>query len=76
MSGSPKCSGARAATAWCDHAAAERAKQALEALVRSGPVMVQPLGVDPYGRTLARVTVNGRDAGEYLIGLGLARRWR
>lgn len=28
-----------------------------------------------YSRTLATVTVNGRDAGEYLIGVGLARAW-
>jgi endonuclease YncB( thermonuclease family) len=76
MPGSPKCKGARAASAWCDYAAAERAKQALEALVRSGPVVIQPTGIDRYSRTLARVTVNGKDAAEHLMGLGLARRWR
>lgn len=76
MPGSPKCGGRRAASAWCDFAAAQQAKEALQRLVGSGRVMVQPLGVDPYGRTLARVTVNGQDAGEYLLGLGLAKRWR
>ena len=28
-----------------------------------------------YSRTLAIMSANGRDAGEYLIGLGLARAW-
>jgi endonuclease YncB( thermonuclease family) len=30
---------------------------------------------DPYGRTLARLTANGRDVGEILITEGLATRW-
>lgn len=76
MPGSPKCGDRPAASAWCDYAAGQQAKEALQKLVGSGRVMVQPLGVDPYGRTLARVTVNGLDAGEHLISLGLARRWR
>ena len=34
------------------------------------------LGTDPYGRTLATVSVNGVDAGDYLVAQGLARPWR
>jgi len=34
------------------------------------------LGTDTYGRTLATVSVNGVDAGDYLIAQGLARPWR
>jgi micrococcal nuclease len=37
---------------------------------------VERIGTDAYGRTLAYVTVNGQDAGEYLMGRGLARRWQ
>lgn len=62
--------------AWCDYALGARSAAALRAFLSRGPVMVQRVGVDPYGRTLARVTVNGQDAGRYLIRLGLARRWR
>ena len=43
--------------------------------VLRGRVEVQALGHDRYGRTLARVSVGGRDAGDQLIRLGLARRW-
>ncbi len=32
-------------------------------------------GVDRYGRTLARITVDGRDLGEALIAAGHARTW-
>lgn len=38
--------------------------------------MIERLGTDPYGRTLATVSVNGMDAGDYLISQGLARPWR
>lgn len=31
---------------------------------------------DQYGRTIARVYVDGRDLGQMLIEAGLARRWR
>lgn len=62
--------------AWCDYALAARSAAALRAFLAHGPVMVERVGIDPYGRTLARVSVNGEDAGRYLIKLGLARRWR
>ena len=60
---------------WCDHAAAVRSRDALARFVRSGPVRIERAGIDRYGRTLARLSVNGRDAGAYLVGLGLAREW-
>lgn len=45
-------------------------------MIASGPVQIDRHGVDRYGRTLARLTVNGRDAGAYLVRIGLARWWR
>lgn len=77
LEGSSRCN--RPATGknppWCDHAAAERSRDALSRFVARGAPVVARCGVDRYGRTLARVTVNGRDAGAYLVGLGLARWW-
>ena len=74
LPGSPKCESGR--NGWCDHRLAYQARDALSALFRSGRVGIERAGTDRYGRTLARVTVNGQDAGEYLISLGLARPWR
>lgn len=71
---SPKC--ARGRTGWCDHQKGYQARDALTAFVGSGRVTVKRAGADRFGRTLARVSVNGRDAGEYLVSLGLARPWR
>ncbi len=76
LPGSPKCEGRRSPYADCEYAKGWRARDALQAFLATGPVRVQRLGPDRYGRTLATVTVNGRDAGEYLVRLGLARRWR
>jgi len=53
-----------------------RAKNAVEAFLSKGRVTLERIGTDKYGRTLARVSVNGQDAGAYLVGLGLARWWR
>ncbi len=61
---------------WCDFKKGERARVALTRLIASGTVRLDRRGQDVYRRTLARVTVNGRDAGEWLIGQGLARPWR
>ena len=47
----------------------------MRAFVASGTVMIHKERLDRYGRTLATVTANGRDAGEHLIVLGLARVW-
>lgn len=76
MPDSPKCKDARRKYAWCDFQLAYDARDALSALLSRGEVQIRRLGTDPYGRTLARVTVNGIDAGEYLVSKGLARRWR
>lgn len=38
--------------------------------------MIRRNGSDRYGRTLASLSVNGRDAGSYLVGRGLAKPWR
>ena len=73
---SPKCQDRRRSYAWCDFAAAEVSRVALVRLLSRGRVMIERLGTDPYGRTLATVSVNGMDAGDYLISQGLARPWR
>ena len=61
---------------WCDHAKGDRAQAALERFLIGGAVRIERHGHDAYGRTLARVTVNGQDAGRWLISRGLARPWR
>lgn len=61
---------------WCDHARGEQARAALARFIASGPVKIERRGLDAYGRTLARVSVNGTDAGEWLMDQGLARPWR
>ena len=73
---SPKCHDRRASYGWCDYKAGYASRDALAKLAASGPVRMERLGVDKYGRTLARVTVNRRDVGSYLVALGLARWWR
>lgn len=61
---------------WCDYTLGLRSRDALRAFVTTGRVAIERQGVDRYGRTLARLTVNGRDAGAYLVSLGLARPWQ
>ncbi len=53
--------------------AAERAREALIGEIESGHVALHRQGTDRYGRTLARVTVDGRDVAATLIAQGLAR---
>ncbi|CDO34888.1 thermonuclease family protein [Novosphingobium sp. KN65.2] len=62
--------------AWCDFALGENSRDALAAFLSAGPVIVTRHGSDRYGRTLATLSVNGRDAGRYLVSLGLARVWQ
>lgn len=83
LAGSERCSPAsrrRLASsrnpAWCDYALGERSRDALAALIARGQISISPVGRDRYGRLLARVIVNGQDAGAYLIAHGLARPWR
>ena len=52
-----------------------RARDRLQALVASGPVELERTGTDRYGRTLARVSIDGADAGNALVAAGLARPW-
>ncbi|WP_260925411.1 thermonuclease family protein [Novosphingobium sp. 9] len=76
LRGSPSCRGWKKRTHWCDYAAGIRSRDALKVFLARGPVRVQRSGHDKYGRTLATVSVNGRDAGAYLVGRGLARWWQ
>lgn len=73
---SPKCKDYRRSYAWCDFDARYRSRDALRGFLSRGKVMIERAGVDRYGRTLASVTVNGQDAGAYLVSVGLARWWR
>lgn len=72
---SPKCHPPRS-NAWCDYQAGYAARDALIVFLAQGTVMVRRTRIDRYGRTLARVSVNGKDAGSYLVSEGLARQWR
>lgn len=78
LEGSPRCQRRRNGPnpSWCDYGLGLRSRDALKAFLAKGEVRITRQGVDRYGRTLARVTVNGRDAGDYLASRGLARRWR
>lgn len=53
---------------------AREARDRLVTLLRPG-FTLQRAGNDRYGRTLARVSVNGRDIGQQLVSEGLARKW-
>ncbi|BDC50651.1 hypothetical protein F183_A29670 [Bryobacterales bacterium F-183] len=58
----------------------EGASDATEALARLAPVgssvQLERVDVDRYGRTVARVIVNGEDVGERLVCAGYARWYR
>jgi endonuclease YncB( thermonuclease family) len=54
---------------------AQQAKRRLAELMDGRQISVQRQGVDRYGRTLAAISVNGIDAGDVLVGEGLARTW-
>ena len=55
---------------------ARRSTVRLAELLRQGPVEITRSGKDRYRRTLARLTVAGRDVGAVLITEGLARPWQ
>lgn len=76
LADSPKCRDARASYAWCDFEAGIRSRDALRAFLSRGQVSIERIGVDRYGRTLASISVNGQDAGAYLVSQGLAKWWR
>lgn len=53
-----------------------RSRRALAGFLAAGPALVHPAGADRYGRTLARVTVLGRDAScQLLIWRAAVRRY-
>lgn len=54
---------------------AQQAKNRLAALMEGQQVAIYRQGTDPYGRTLAAVSINGVDAGDVLVREGLARTW-
>lgn len=72
---SPKCED-RHRRGWCDYPLAARSRDELASFLATGPVVISRSGTDSYGRTLARLRVNGNDAGEHLVSMGLARAWR
>lgn len=72
---SPKCRDRRATYAWCDFSAGIQSRDALRAFLSRGRVAIERLGTDPYGRTLATISVNGQDAGAFLVSRGLAKWW-
>lgn len=59
-----------------EYALGMKAKKRLEQLLSRGTVRIIESGkLDKYGRSLATLTVNGRDVGEVLIAEGLARAY-
>lgn len=80
LPGSPRCDPRHLRgglnPSWCDYDLGERSAVALSTFLARGPVAIHRQGQDRYGRTLARLTVNGHDAGAYLVAQGLARPWR
>lgn len=80
LPGSPRCNRRNlrggANPSWCDFDLGYRSRDALISFVASGSLVINREGVDRFGRTLTTLSVNGRDAGWYLVGQGLARWWR
>lgn len=72
---SPKCTDRRR-QGWCDYGLAVRSRNELASFLKGGHVAISRSGTDRYGRTLARLLVDGRDAGDHLVELGLARPWQ
>jgi micrococcal nuclease len=59
-----------------EYALGMRAKKRLEQIITRGTVRIIETGkLDKYGRSLATMTVNGKDVGEILISEGLARAY-
>jgi micrococcal nuclease len=54
---------------------AEQAKERVAVALRGSVVRVERVGVDRYGRTLARVYASEIDLGSALVDAGLARVW-
>jgi micrococcal nuclease len=60
-------------------AAGLAAKQRMAEMLRTGPITIirgdNGRMTDKYGRTLARLVIDGQDLGEQMVLEGLARRW-
>ena len=54
---------------------ARMAKDRAAELISTSKVTIERKGRDKYRRTLARISVNGRDLGDILMKEGLARKW-
>lgn len=74
LRGSPKCKDP-SRQGWCDYALAARSRDELASFLAAGSVAISRNGTDRYGRTLATLSVDGQDAGDHLVSLGLARVW-
>lgn len=72
---SPKCT-EPGRNGWCDYDLAENSRDELASFLESGTVTVSRSGYDHYGRTLATLNVDGEDAGDHLISMGLAKAWQ
>ncbi|GEM_PF-3309345 len=59
----------------CDYALGAVSRDALTAFVAQGPLVIRRTGIDKYGRTLALISVNGVNAGDWLVTHHFARRW-
>lgn len=75
LPGSPKCT-EPGRNGWCDYDLAESSRDELASFLESGTVTVSRNGFDHYGRTLATLNVDGADAGDHLISMGLAKAWQ
>tara|TARA_R110002073_G_scaffold76548_1_gene185815 strand:+ start:1468 stop:1827 length:360 start_codon:yes stop_codon:yes gene_type:complete len=53
----------------------QRAAERLAALLQGRDIVIERTGTDVYGRTLARLRVDGRDAGALLVAEGYAVEW-
>ncbi|RDC59807.1 hypothetical protein HME9302_00028 [Alteripontixanthobacter maritimus] len=54
---------------------ASAATHRLVALLNEGPIHIRRTGRDRFDRTLANLTVNGRDVGKLMVSGGYARQW-
>lgn len=54
---------------------ANLAKDRVVELFAGGQVVIERTGRDKYRRTLAKVSVDGKDIGKILLEEGLARKW-
>ncbi|WP_305331191.1 thermonuclease family protein [Hoeflea sp.] len=56
--------------------AAAMATERLRVLLTTNRFTIERNGKDRYGRTLARIMIDNRSAGEIMLSEGLVRKWR